>query len=252
MRVITIGRSNENDVIVNDPHASRHHMQIIQHDDGRYTISDFGSANGTYVNGQKISGEIVLAPTDIIRIGKTTIPWMEYFTQDTTDDTPNVAPEPNEENLSDTQVTPVEKRRNGFVTFWLWLMIVANAGSVIMQLISANYATWQYATSEKATQFFYGQPAIIYYYIGAAYFIAILSLVNVAGAIFLLKWKKLGYWLFVGSAAACFTIMVSFAIIGGITIPVGSSMFGAVSGPVALWAIMQIRKNGISCWRQLA
>lgn len=82
MKVITIGRSSENDVVINDSHASRHHLQIISFDDGSFRLSDFGSTNGTYVNGQKISGEIVLNPTDIVRIGKTTIPWMSYFEQD--------------------------------------------------------------------------------------------------------------------------------------------------------------------------
>ena len=41
MKVITIGRSEENDVTINDMHASRHHLQIIQHDDGHFTLSDF-------------------------------------------------------------------------------------------------------------------------------------------------------------------------------------------------------------------
>lgn len=79
MKVITIGRLEENDVVINDQCASRHHMQIIQHDDGSFTLSDFGSTNGTYVNGQKISGEIPLNEMDIVRIGNTTIPWRMYF-----------------------------------------------------------------------------------------------------------------------------------------------------------------------------
>lgn len=79
MKVITIGRGADNDVDINDPHASRHHLQIIQHDDGHFSLSDFGSTNGTYVNGQKISGEIALNDMDIVRIGNTTVPWRIYF-----------------------------------------------------------------------------------------------------------------------------------------------------------------------------
>ena len=82
MRVITIGRSNENEVVITDPYASLHHLQIIQHDDGHFTLSDFGSTNGTYVNGQKIGGEIPLNDMDIVRIGNTTIPWRMYFEED--------------------------------------------------------------------------------------------------------------------------------------------------------------------------
>lgn len=82
MKVITIGRSEENDRVITDPCTSRHHLQIIQHDDGHFTLSDFGSTNGTYVNGQKISGEIPLKDTDIVRIGNTTIPWRMYFDEE--------------------------------------------------------------------------------------------------------------------------------------------------------------------------
>lgn len=79
MKVITIGRGGQNDIDITDSKASRHHMQIIQHDDGHFTLSDFGSTNGTFVNGQKISGEIPLNDMDIVRIGNTTIPWRMYF-----------------------------------------------------------------------------------------------------------------------------------------------------------------------------
>lgn len=82
MKAVTIGRSEDNDVVINDAHASRYHMQIIQHDDGHYTLADFGSTNGTYINGQKASGETFLTPSDIVRIGNTTIPWRNYFESD--------------------------------------------------------------------------------------------------------------------------------------------------------------------------
>jgi pSer/pThr/pTyr-binding forkhead associated (FHA) protein len=79
MIVVTIGRNEENDIIIDDPKVSRHHIQMIQHDDGHYSLSDCGSTNGTFVNGQKISSEIPLGKNDIVRIGNTTIPWRTYF-----------------------------------------------------------------------------------------------------------------------------------------------------------------------------
>jgi len=83
MKVITIGRSSENDVVINDNKVSRHHLQIIQDDYGNFRLSDFGSANGTFVNGRKISGEITLSSNDIVRIGNTTVPWKGYFSRNT-------------------------------------------------------------------------------------------------------------------------------------------------------------------------
>lgn len=79
MRVITFGRKTDNDVVFNDPFVGRHHCQIVQHDDGRYTIVDMGSINGTFVNGQRIFGEVRLNPNDQVRIGYTTLPWRNYF-----------------------------------------------------------------------------------------------------------------------------------------------------------------------------
>ena len=79
MKVITIGRSSENDVRINDPKVSRHHLQIVQHDDGSFSLADFGSLNGTFVNGQPVQGEIQLNSNDTIRIGNSTLAWKRYF-----------------------------------------------------------------------------------------------------------------------------------------------------------------------------
>lgn len=243
MRVITIGRSEENDVVIRDPHASRHHLQIIQHDDGHYTLADFGSTNGTYINGQKISGEVYLNMNDVVRIGNSTILWRTYF--EDSENVASVAPG------AGIPFYPAVKERHGFVTFWLWFMIIGNIAGAIMQVMSAKYAIWAYATAENAELFFYIKHGMVDYYIYASYFMIVLSMINVAGAILLLKWKKIGYWLFVGSAATCLAIMISFAIFGGLTPAVGSSIAGAILGPVILWAILQIKKNGVSCWKLL-
>ena len=81
MKLITIGRHPSNEAIIEDPKASRNHLQIIQDDDGNYTLFDLGSTNGTFVNGRKIAHktEMPLDPMDIIRIGTTVLPWKTYF-----------------------------------------------------------------------------------------------------------------------------------------------------------------------------
>ena len=40
MKVITIGRSHDNVVRIDDPYVGRHHCQIVQHDNGMFTIVD--------------------------------------------------------------------------------------------------------------------------------------------------------------------------------------------------------------------
>lgn len=79
MNVITIGRSSENNIVINDAKVSRTHLQLVQNDNGVCSVVDLNSANGTFVNGQKITGEVHLQPHDIIRIGDTTLPWQEYI-----------------------------------------------------------------------------------------------------------------------------------------------------------------------------
>lgn len=78
MRVITIGRSSENDVVIQDPKVSRTHLQLVSNG-SNCSVVDLNSANGTYVNGKKISGEVHLNPNDTIRIGDTNLPWQMYI-----------------------------------------------------------------------------------------------------------------------------------------------------------------------------
>jgi len=78
MKVITIGRGMDNDVVINDNKASRHHLQIIR-DNGCYKIVDLKTANGTFVNGSKIKGKQPLHPSDRVQIGYIYLPWQSYF-----------------------------------------------------------------------------------------------------------------------------------------------------------------------------
>lgn len=96
MKVITIGRSSENDIVVDDFKVSRVHLQLV-FNDGICSVVDLNSSNGTFVNGQKINGEVQLQPNDVIRIGNTTLPWQEYVNTHTTPTPPHTPtpPEPN-------------------------------------------------------------------------------------------------------------------------------------------------------------
>jgi len=65
----TIGRALESDVVANIPEVSRHQALIVRRG-GEVTISDAGSANGTFVNGESIGTEPhALVPGDIVTIG---------------------------------------------------------------------------------------------------------------------------------------------------------------------------------------
>jgi pSer/pThr/pTyr-binding forkhead associated (FHA) protein len=69
--VTTIGREADNDVVLDDPATSRRHAQI-QFQDGNYVLTDLASANGTLVNGQRVT-ERALAHGDLIKVGQNVI-----------------------------------------------------------------------------------------------------------------------------------------------------------------------------------
>ena len=69
---ITIGRSTDNDVVIDNKLASRHHA-IIQKIKDAYFIRDEGSTNGTFVNSELIPKDkyVKLYEGDKITIGNT-------------------------------------------------------------------------------------------------------------------------------------------------------------------------------------
>jgi len=64
---VSIGRSEDNDLVLSDGSVSRHHAKIIKTNKG-YVISDLGSFNGTRVNGKSIQSS-PLRQDDEIRVG---------------------------------------------------------------------------------------------------------------------------------------------------------------------------------------
>jgi pSer/pThr/pTyr-binding forkhead associated (FHA) protein len=66
---ITIGRSNENDVIIKDPYISKKHLSIVK-DEEEYYLEDLNSANGTYLNGDRLMDAVKLKNGDRIQFGQ--------------------------------------------------------------------------------------------------------------------------------------------------------------------------------------
>ncbi|MBV9722545.1 MAG: FHA domain-containing protein, partial [Mycobacterium sp.] len=64
---VTIGRANDNDVVIQDVLASRHHAFLVQSPLGT-EVRDARSVNGTFVNGVRV-GSAVLHEGDVITIG---------------------------------------------------------------------------------------------------------------------------------------------------------------------------------------
>jgi hypothetical protein len=64
----TIGRSSDNDIRIENAKVSKHHAKIIEQN-GRFTIVDLGSTNGTWLNGKLIREPKLLHTNDEICLG---------------------------------------------------------------------------------------------------------------------------------------------------------------------------------------
>ena len=68
--VTTIGRRETQNIVLDDPQASRCHL-VVRVEAGRYIAEDASSMNGTKVNGELLTGPRTLNDGDAIRIGST-------------------------------------------------------------------------------------------------------------------------------------------------------------------------------------
>jgi hypothetical protein len=66
--VNTIGRLPDNDVVIQGPYVSRRHCAILVHAGNDCELYDIASKNGTYVNGQRLTGPTHLNSGDEIRM----------------------------------------------------------------------------------------------------------------------------------------------------------------------------------------
>jgi pSer/pThr/pTyr-binding forkhead associated (FHA) protein len=64
----TIGRSGDNDIILDNLSASGHHARVVKRND-QYVLEDLASTNGTLINSKKVTSK-ALEDDDIIAIGK--------------------------------------------------------------------------------------------------------------------------------------------------------------------------------------
>jgi len=72
--VISVGRSAESTIPLNDTNVSRRHAELRLRGEGTdavWVLVDLGSTNGTLINGVKVNGEQVLRKNDAIVFGAT-------------------------------------------------------------------------------------------------------------------------------------------------------------------------------------
>ncbi|WP_371678313.1 FtsK/SpoIIIE domain-containing protein [Streptomyces sp. NBC_01276] len=71
---VRIGRSADADVPLDDPDVSRLHCAVTVRADGRVTVADLGSTNGTTLDGAPVgAGTVPLPPGALLRVGESTL-----------------------------------------------------------------------------------------------------------------------------------------------------------------------------------
>lgn len=138
----------------------------------------------------------------------------------------------------ENSVATSSKKRNGFVTFWLWLGIIAN-------VISPIYTTITYMGIVQYVDEYY-----VYGLIAVAIISAVLL---VSGYALLLRWRRKGFWLI--TWPAIIVAGINIILMHGISVPVISLIttgFSAVFAVIILRLILMLRKDGISCWSLLS
>ncbi|MFC9290772.1 FHA domain-containing protein, partial [Streptomyces sp. NPDC057052] len=71
---IRVGRSAEADVPLDDPDVSRLHCAVTLSADGRVTVADLGSTNGTTLDGTRVQDRpLRFAPGALLRVGESAL-----------------------------------------------------------------------------------------------------------------------------------------------------------------------------------
>ena len=144
-RVITIGRQVGSDVVVNDEHVSRMHVQLIEDEEGSLWVVDLNSTNGTFVNGQRIYGAVQLHQGDQLQIGETLIPWWNYV---------GVVPAPPDIPMENMTETPPPQTPTSPNRLWLYIVIAAAVlllagGGVLWKVLSDKHKAAETAKTEQ-------------------------------------------------------------------------------------------------------
>ena len=69
---VTVGRSSDNTIVLEDDYASGNHARFFGQD-GQWYVEDLGSTNGTYVEREKVSGPTPVRLGVPVRVGRTVL-----------------------------------------------------------------------------------------------------------------------------------------------------------------------------------
>ncbi len=66
--IVNIGRADYNDLVIPDDSVSSQHAKLTRRE-GVWILTDLGSTNGTLVDGERVGGDVPIAPGAFVRLG---------------------------------------------------------------------------------------------------------------------------------------------------------------------------------------
>lgn len=121
------------------------------------------------------------------------------------------------------------KERHGCVTAWLYMLIVANAVTSMIYLFLGDFIIQSLESNMDKS---------------VVLLLAVLGIFNVAFAVMLLRWRKIGFWGF------ALTTLIAFVINMSMGIDITQSVAGLISVGI-LYGILQFKKREASAWAHL-
>jgi pSer/pThr/pTyr-binding forkhead associated (FHA) protein len=137
----TIGRVEDNTFQIAEGSISSHHCEILLRG-GEVVVRDLNSTNGTFVNGQQVTGEAVLKPGQIVRFGQ-----VELRLEDASAKAPTATKRLPDQTMiipqgvklgTDTSVTTFTKEKPGFAKksntgtkIFIGVAVVVAAGIIV-------------------------------------------------------------------------------------------------------------------------
>ena len=119
-QLMNIGRSADNEIVINDAEVSRRHARILQRTGptgSQYLLEDLGSTNGSFVNNLRCNTLTPLSDGDVIELGDSI--QLVFLVRDDSDepvdesdfdtaDLPPLPPAPSPQPAQVQQATPPE------------------------------------------------------------------------------------------------------------------------------------------------
>jgi hypothetical protein len=130
--------------------------------------------------------------------------------------------------ITENIVKPPERKRHGFVTFWLVLGVIFGPILGIMCFISPQFFAQSYPNATYSSIMIMG----------------LITMVGTIANILILCWKKIGLWLLFAVYGVSFLISISMGVNIGY-------ILSSLVGIAIVYGILHIRKNGKTTWEQL-